>query len=119
MTHPKLFMAVAIAAIFVASLPPDASAQTQKSHRHKAVPNNTFEIKRPPLTVNARSFLNPGPIVPVGSMSRYVTQSTVFGRTTDEYYAKPQFGTEVLPGPLDVPGRPQPVLQFETPGAPY
>lgn len=120
MTHRNLFVAfaVAIAAIAVASLPPNAKAETHKPHRHRVAPHSAAQNERPPLTVNQRSFLDPGPVVPVGSMSRYVTQFTIFGRTTDQYFAKSLYGNEVLPAPLDVPGRPQPIYEFETPAAP-
>jgi len=118
MTHRNLFVAFALATIAVASLPPNAKAETHKSHHHRAVPHYATQNERPPLTVNQRSFLDPGPVVPVGSMSRYVTQFTVFGRTTDQYFAKSLYGNEVLPAPLEVPGRPQPIYEFETPGSP-
>jgi len=119
MSHRNLFVAFAVAALAVASLPPNAKAETHRVHRHRVAPHYAAENERPPLTVNQRSFLDPGPVVPVGSMSSYVTQFTVFGRSTDQYYAKSLYGNEVLPAPLEVPGRPQPIFEFETSGSPY
>src|SRR5208282_5174866 len=101
------------AAAAFAALTATASAQTTK-HRHHH-PQVARHYERPPLTVNQRSFLDPGPVVPVGSMSNYVTTNTIFARTADQYFLKSQFGNEVLPAPLEVPGRPQPIYEFETP----
>jgi hypothetical protein len=52
-------------------------------------------------------------------MSNYVGIITVFGQTPDQNFLRSAFGNEVLPGPFDVPGRPSPVLEFETPPYPY
>jgi hypothetical protein len=71
--------------------------------------------ERPPLTVNKRSFLDPGPVVPVGSMSNYVTANTIFNRTPDQVAHRSLYGNEALPWPLEVPGRPSPIVEFETP----
>lgn len=108
-----LAAAAAIAAFTVA-----ANAETARHRYHPRVAQ-PYQDERPPLTVNKRSFLDPGPVVPVGSMSNYVTQNTIFARTSDQYFLKSQFGNEVLPAPLEVPGRPEPILEFETPGYPY
>lgn len=98
----------------LASMTAAASAQTKPHHRtHQQVAR--FQDERPPLTVNRRSFLDPGPVVPVGSMSNYVTANTTFVQTSDQNYARSKYGNAELPRPLEVPGRPQPVLEFETP----
>jgi hypothetical protein len=52
-------------------------------------------------------------------MSNYVTANTIFNRTPDQVFDKSAFGNEVLPWPLEVPGRPQPVVEFETPAYNY
>lgn len=90
---------------------------TARYHRHYV--NAPGEDLRPPLTVSKRSFLDPGPVVPVGSESAYMVQNTYFARTPDQNFARSKFGNEALPQPLEVPGRPAPILQFETPGYPY
>ena len=109
---------IVLAAAAFAALTVTASAQTTRQHHHPRVAEQ-YNDERPPLTVNRRSFLDPGPVAPVGSMSNYVTASTVFGQTPDRYFLKSQFGNEVLPAPLEVPGRPEPIVQFETPAYPY
>jgi len=97
-----------------------AEAKQIKHHpryaRYVAAPVN---YARPPLTVNKRSFLDPGPVVPVGSESAYMVQNTYFATTPDQNYARSKFGNEALPQPLEVPGRPQPVYQFDNLGRPY
>jgi hypothetical protein len=117
-TSLLLGSAVAASLVFAAGA---ANAQTKKKvhHYYRAPVAANDDIVRPPLTVNKRSFLDPGPVVPVGSESNYMVQNTYFARTPDQNYARSKFGNEALPQPLEVPGRPQPVLQFETPGYPY
>jgi hypothetical protein len=107
---------IVLAAAAVAALTSAASAQAKARHHHyRQVAEQRFYDERPPLTVNQRSFLDPGPVVPVGSMSNYVTANTIFNRTPDQIFARSKFGNEALPAPLEVPGRPQPILEFETP----
>ncbi len=95
-----------------------ADAQTYRTPRNHRPVVARYSNERPPLTVNKRSFLDPGPVVPVGSMSNYVTMNTVFHQTPDQNFLRSAFGNEVLPGPFSVPGRPRPVLEFATPGYP-
>jgi hypothetical protein len=94
-----------------------ANAQTTRNRRHPPVIKQYYN-ERPPLTVNKRSFLDPGPVVPVGSMSNYVSTITVFGKTPDQNFANSEFGNEVLPRPFSAPGRPSPILEFATPSYP-
>lgn len=96
-----------------------ADAQTYRTVRQHRMVATRYSNERPPLTVNKRSFLDPGPVVPVGSMSNYVTMNTVLGQTPDQNFLRSAFGNEVLPGPFSVPGRPSPVLEFATPAYPY
>ena len=113
MFHYKTLIVVAAGMIAVMA---SADAQTNRHRRHPPVVEQYNE--RPPLTVNKRSFLDPGPVVPIGSMSNYATTITVFGKTPDQNFAYSEFGNEVLPGPLSVPGRPSPILEFATPPYP-
>lgn len=109
---------IVLAAAALAALTVTASAQTAARHRRPpvvAVPND----ERPPLTVNRRSFLDPGPVAPVYSGTpNYVAQNTFFNRTSDQYFAKSLYGNDLLPEPLQVPGRPRPVVEFATPAYP-
>lgn len=106
------------AAAILASLTAAASAQGP-SNRHPPRAAEQYADERPPLTVNKRSFLDPGPVPPINHGPNYVTQNTTFAQTADQNFLKSQFGNEVLPSPLEVPGRPQPILEFETPAYPY
>jgi hypothetical protein len=95
-----------------------ALAAPPKAHRHKPVHQINFVDPQPPLTVNRRSWLDPGPVVPVGTTNNYVTANTIFNRTPDQTSSRSKFGNEALPAPLEVPGRPASILEFETPGYP-
>ncbi len=116
MFHNKLSIVLAAAAL--AAFTAAANGQTTR-HRHHTRVAEPYNDARPPLTVNRRSFLDPGPMVPVGSLSNYVTANTIFNRTPDQYYLKSEFGNDRLPWPLEVPGRPQPIFEFETPAYDY
>ena len=95
----------------------NVAAQTTPHHR---VPQGaiTYSNEQPPLTVNKRSWLDPGPVVPQGSMEDYVTENTVFNQTPDQAYFRSRFGNETLPRRFELPGRPKPLVQFWTPGSP-
>jgi hypothetical protein len=112
MFSKSISLIVGVAAM--AAITVTASAQTKPRQNRQAVAQQ-YTSERPPLTVNKRSFLDPGPVVPVGSMSNYVTANTIFVQTSDQNYARSKYGNAELPRPLEVPGRPQPVLEFETP----
>ncbi len=93
-----------------------ASAAT-KTHHH---PNGFVYIDpRPPLTVNRRSWLDPGPVVPEGSMQDYMTENTIFNQTPDQADYRSRFGNETLPRRFDLPGRREPLVEFWTPTYPY
>jgi hypothetical protein len=73
------------------------------------------EQAAPPLTIQRRSFLDPGPVVPVGSMNRYVQSITTLAVPVyAEIGVGKGFGYETLPRRFDPPGRPQPVFEFST-----
>ena len=74
---------------------------------------------RPPLTVNRRSWLDPGPVVPEGSMQDYMTENTIFNQTPDQADYRSRFGNETLPRRFDLPGRREPLVEFWTPTYPY
>ena len=115
MFHKKTSFILAAAAFAALA----ATAQAKPRHRHSPQVAERYTDERPPLTVNRRSFLDPGPAVPVGSMSNYVTANTIFNRTPDQIFARSQFGNDRLPQPLEVPGRSSPVFAFETPAYAY
>jgi hypothetical protein len=111
----SIVLAVAALAAFTAY----ANAQTKPRHRLRQQAAERYYDERPPLTVNRRSFLDPGPAVPVGSMSNYVTANTILNRTPGQIFARSAFGTELLPSPLEIPARAGPLIEFETPAYDY
>jgi len=53
------------------------------------------------LRVQPRSFLDPGPVAPVGSMNRYVTAPMISSIANPPYgFQKDRFGEGVLPDPV-------------------
>jgi hypothetical protein len=111
-----------LAGAALAALTATAGAQPARYHHHPRTAEQyavQYNDERAPLTVNRRSFLDPGPVPAINHGPNYVTQNTTFAQTSDAYFLKSQFGNEVLPAPLEVPGRPQPIIEFETPAYPY
>jgi hypothetical protein len=113
--HRKTTFIIAAATSLAAAAAPALAQPQTKAKRHPQPIALAYNGERPPLTVNKRSFLDPGPVVPVGSMSNYVTASTIFNRTPDQVAHRSLYGNESLPWPLEVPGRPSPIVEFETP----
>ena len=61
----------------------------------------------PPLTIQRRSFLDPGPVAPVGSQNRYVQSITTLAVPMYAEIGVPgRFGYDTLPRRFDPPGRP-------------
>ena len=111
-------VSIVLAAAALVSLA-GANAQAKPRPRHHPQVAERYYDERPPLTVNRRSFLDPGPAVPVGSMSNYVTANTIFNRTPDQLFDRSAFGNELLPTPLEIPARAGPLIEFETPAYAY
>lgn len=69
----------------------------------------------PPLTIQRRSFLDPGPVVAVGSLNRHVQAITTLAVPASAEIGVPgRFGYNTLPRRFDPPGRPQPLFTFST-----
>lgn len=85
-----------------------AAPKTPRHHGHVYVYNDP----RPPITVNKRSWLDPGPVVQPGTMENYVNENTVLNQTPDQAYYRSRFGNETLPRRFDLPGRPEPLATF-------
>jgi hypothetical protein len=83
---------------------------------HHYAPRTVYSSDEPPLTVNKRSWLDPGNVVPQGSEENYVTANTGFNETPDEAYFPSRFEEDNLPRPLYPTGTPHPVVNFWTPG---
>ncbi len=64
----SIALAAAMLAVAIAPVSAQTQAQPQtKVKRHPQPVAIAYGDERPPLTVNKRSFLDPGPVVPVGS----------------------------------------------------
>jgi hypothetical protein len=55
------------------------------------------------VVIKKRSFLDSGRVVPVGSLSGYVTIGTIYNKPAF-YNQRSQYGTETLPRTFDIPG---------------
>ncbi|QXX75525.1 hypothetical protein [Methylovirgula sp. HY1] len=91
------------------------------NYRHVAHNNGAMNsVERAPLTVNKRSWLDPGPLAPVGSTGPdYVAEGTYFSQTPDEQYFPSRFHEDAMPRPLYVPGTMTPLFTFSTPRDPF
>jgi hypothetical protein len=87
-----------VSAFIVVTQTASAQAQTQRGLR--AAP--------PPVVIQRRSFLDPGKVVPRGSMHNYVGMDTSLRQPV---YSN-QRGFEHMPRRFDPPGRPQPLFEF-------
>lgn len=89
----------------------EASAQT----RHRTYVLAANDLNSLPLTVNRRSWLDPGNSAPNGSGGpAYMAATTQFAQTPDHVFAPDKFGNSALPGQPYVPGRTVPVVSFVT-----
>lgn len=106
---------IAIGCAAALAAPGAAIAKTKhRTYHHQPAPY-VYNDPRPPLEVNRRSWLDPGPVVPQGSMERYVQANTVLNLTPDQMYTG-RFGNETLPRRFQLPMRQEPVVEFWTPG---
>jgi|GEM_PF-1866048 hypothetical protein len=107
------------AAAGLALMTASASGQPPR-HRQLSPVVDQYVNERPPLIVRKRSYLDPGNVPPEGQRTpNYVKMSTILSRTPDQVFNTAAFGNDRLPRPLEVPGRPSPILEFETPAYPY
>jgi len=92
-----------------------ADAAAAKSHRRTApVPlAEGLDSNSIPLTVNRRSWLDPGNAVSTTQTygPSYVAANTIYNRTQDRIFAPDGFGNDVIKGQPYVPGRSQPVVE--------
>ncbi len=100
---------VAVAAALLST----AAAQAQVHHhaRRPVAASRAVllaEVKAPPLTIQKRSFLDPGNVVPVGSDTpEYVAANTTELVPVYAGYAPSRFGESTLPGRFDLPNNPR------------
>ena len=100
-----------LAGVAITAVASDASAQG----RHRTYVYAANDLNSLPLTVNRRSWLDPGNAAPNGNGGpAYMTATTQFAKTPDHIYAPDKFGNSALPGQPYVPGRSVPVVSFVT-----
>jgi hypothetical protein len=94
-----------------------AIAPAAAKPRHHHVHHRPIYVEnQPPLTVNKRSWLDPGNVVPLGTEDRYMGAVTYFAQTPDQAYFPSRFHEDAMPRPLYVPGgNVVPVVVFSTP----
>jgi hypothetical protein len=83
---------------------------TQADARRRAVRH--VQPEENALVVPRRSFLDAGVVVAPGSNPNYAVSTMM----TPPIYSYDDRFTRNLPSPYFMPGRPQPIFQFETPG---
>jgi hypothetical protein len=97
----KRILNVAVASIALVGLAATvAEAQTRKSRAAAT------------LTIKKRSFLDSGPVVPVGSLRNYVNVNTTLAVPTYSNIGPSGFGSQALPQRFEVPGRSSPLFTF-------
>lgn len=105
-------LAIAIAATACSGT---AYARPKKHHVVETTVDAQGDAGQIPLTVNRRSWLDPGPVAPRGTGNKYVTANTgEFIRTPDQNIDPDEFGNAELPGQPYVPGRSFPTVEFST-----
>jgi hypothetical protein len=107
----KTMASLLVAGLALSLATEGAAAKTRHRVAPRVSPDGYIEL---PLTVNKRSFLDPGPVAPVGTGANYVAASTIFNRTPDQNFDTARFGNTALPGQPYVPGRTVPVVEFGT-----
>ena len=111
---------LALAATLAASGVAVAKPRHHHHDRHLAHSGAVYGATQAPLTVEKRSWLDPGPLAPVGSTGPdYVAEGTYFSQTPDEKYFPSRFREDAMPRPLYVPGTMTPLVTFATPRDPF
>ena len=112
---PALLAILVAAALAVPTMASAKAKHRVVHHYRQPAPVMVYQSNQPPLTVNRRSWLDPGNVVPVGSESRYVAATTYFAQTPDQAYFPSRFHEDAMPRPLYVPGNMTPLVTFSTP----
>lgn len=113
----KTIVSLLLAGVAITAVAADASAQSRRRVQTYDAGGQTYDaggISSLPLTVNRRSWLDPGPVAPRGTGTNYVAASTEFNKTQDRIFAPDGFGNDVIRGQPYVPGRSVPIIEFST-----
>ena len=106
--HMKQALILFAAALMVpCALTSMAQAAQVKSHAKQSIKSEPRS-----LLIQKRSFLDSGTIVPVGSMSNYMNDSTILHVPVYRQIFPSRFGGDVLPGRFDLLGRSAPLFTF-------
>ena len=111
---PKTLATLLLAGVAVASLSHSAFAQKRHRVRPPADPVvTTIDAPSSPLTVNRRSWLDPGNAVRTTNTGgpNYIAANTILHQTEDRIINPDKYGNAEIQGPPYVPGRSQPVVQ--------
>ncbi len=111
----KTLMSLLLAGLAVSAVTTDALAQKRR-RAPSLPPAQTLDGEAIPLTVNRRSWLDPGNAVSTTQNSgpSYIASNTIFNKTQDRIFAPDGFGNDVIQGQPYVPGRTQPVVEFSS-----
>jgi hypothetical protein len=107
----KTMTSLLVAGLALSLAAEGAAAKTRHRQAPRVGPDGYIDL---PLTVNKRSFLDPGPVAPVGTGTNYVAANTIFNKTPDQTFDTARFGNSALPGQPYVPGRAVPVVEYAT-----
>ena len=116
--RPMSILILSVTAFGAAAIVGAPASAAHRHHHHYYAPAPVYSSAEPPLTVNKRSWLDPGNVVPQGSEENYVTANTGFNQTPDQVYFPSRFEEDNLPRPLYPTGRPRPLVEFWTPAYP-
>ena len=107
--------ALLLAGVAVAAFSPNAFAQKRRHTANLPVADDLADHSIP-LTVNRRSWLDPGNAVSTTQTAgpNYVADNTFRNQTQDRIFAPDKFGNAEIQGQPYVPGRTQPVVEFSS-----
>ena len=104
-----------LAGLACAAVTSDAAAKKRRS-THDLPTAAVIDGSAIPLTVNRRSWLDPGNAVSTTQNAgpNYIADNTVLNKTQDRIFAPDKFGNAEIQGQPYVPGRTQPVIEFSS-----
>ncbi len=109
-----------VASLLLAGLAFTAVSQDAFAKKRRSAPvlpvAESFEGSSIPLTVNRRSWLDPGNAVSTTQNSgpNYVADNTILNKTQDRIFSPDKFGNAEIQGQPYVPGRTRPVIEFSS-----
>jgi hypothetical protein len=98
---------------YIEYYPPGTLVHRHRPARYAAVPPRNGPV----LTIQKRSFLDAGVVVPVGSQDAYVAQTEIDAPYVVRDLLHQRYDAWRA-DKLSIPGRPEPLVEFATPGVP-